>query len=124
MTERARLWARSGLVWLLLGMAAGMQIGLAGEYGQSSHHAHMGLLGGLWAVVFAFLFDKRGSELTLGGKLQWALYNLGVVVMAVSMFMVVRQGGTWGMYIGMGGIAVIVATLWIVLDVWPRGPAA
>jgi hypothetical protein len=121
MNDRALLWARSGLVWLLLGMAAGLHIGIAGEFGAASHHAHAGLLGGLWAIVFAWLFDKRGAALTIAARAQWALYNIGVVVMAVAMFLVVRQSGSWGPVIGIGGILVILTTIWIVIDAWPRG---
>jgi hypothetical protein len=111
-------------VWLLLGMAAGMHVGLSGEFGQASHHAHMGLLGGLWAVAFAWLFDRRGAPLTTAARLQWALYNLGVATMAVAMFLVVRQGGIWGMIIGIGGIVVITTTSWMVVDAWPRRQSA
>lgn len=120
MTDRAILWARSGVVWLLLTMAAGLHIGITGQLGASSHHAHMGLLGGIWQMAFGFLFNGNGKPLDGAGKVQWALYNLGVAIMAVSLYMVVREGGAWGMVIGVGGIVVLVATLWIVATVWPR----
>ncbi len=125
MNDKARLWARSGLVWLLVAMAAGLHIGMSGQFGQASHHAHMGLLGGVWAIAFAWLFDRQGGPLTLAGKAQWALYNLGVAVMAVAMFMVLREGGVWGPVIGLGGLVVFGTTAWIVTAAWPRpGPGA
>ena len=120
MNERALLWARSGLVWLLVTMAAGLHIGLAGEFGAAAHHAHAGLLGGLWAMGFAFLFDPRGSALTAAAKVQWALYNLGVATMAVSMFLVIRHSEAWGSVIGAGALLVIATTAWIAMDAWPR----
>jgi hypothetical protein len=124
MTERARLWARSGLVWVLVGMAAGMQIGAAGEYGASSHHAHAGLLGGLWAIAFAFLFDRNGAPLTAAAKVQWALYHLGIAGMAVAMYVVARHGGIAGLFVGIAGLVVMLTTAWIVVSAWPRGAAA
>ena len=36
------------------------------------------------------------------------------------MFMVVRDGGAWGPVIGLGGLAVLVATAWVIVDAWPR----
>jgi hypothetical protein len=120
MTERAMLWARSGLVWLLLSMGLGMHVGLSGEFGAASHHAHAGLLGGLWAIAFAWLFDRSGAPLTTAGRAQWALYNLGVATMVVAMYLVVRQGGAWGMVIGLGGLVVLGTTAWIVGNAWPR----
>jgi hypothetical protein len=120
MKPRALLWARSGLIWLLLTMVAGLHIGIAGEFGASSHHAHAGLLGGLWAIAFAWLFDRKGLPLTGAAKVQWALYNLGVVTMAVALFLVVRQSGAWGPVIGLSGLVVLASTIWMVINAWPR----
>ena len=36
------------------------------------------------------------------------------------MFMVVREGGAWGPVIGLGGLAVLVATAWVIVDALPR----
>ena len=121
MTPPARLWARSGLVWLLLGMAAGIQVGIAGEFGNASHHAHIGLLGGLWAIAFAWLFNRSGSPLTLWVQAKWALYNL-VATMVVGMYMAPRYGQPWGLVIGIGGITVFATTVCIVITTWPRVP--
>jgi hypothetical protein len=123
MTAKARLWVRSGLVWLLLGMAAGIQIGIAGEFGASSHHAHMGLLGGLWAIAFGLLYDRSGAPLTAWAKVKWGLYNLGVAAMALGMYMVVRSGEPWGLVIAVGGVTVFATTICIVIGLWPRAPA-
>jgi hypothetical protein len=120
MNPRALLWARSGLVWLLATMTAGLHIGMTGQFGAASHHAHTGLLGGLWAVAFAWLFERNGAALTGAAKAKWAFYNLGVATMAVAMFLVVRQSGAWGPVIGLGGLVVLASTVWIVVSAWPR----
>ena len=36
------------------------------------------------------------------------------------MFMVVREGGAWGPFIGLGGLGVLVATGWVFVFAWPR----
>ena len=120
MQERSIIWLRTGLVWLFLTMAAGFEMAFAGEFGAASHHAHMGLLGGLWSIAFGFLFARKRLAMTVMAWLQWAVYHLGVATMAVGMYMVLRHGGTWGMVIGIGGIAVMIATLWIIIQAWPR----
>jgi hypothetical protein len=119
-TDRALLWARSGLVWLLLTVSLGLYLGVTGQFGASSFHAHAGLLGGVWAVAFAWLFERRGGPLTGGARVQWALYNGGVATMVVAMFMVQRVGGIWGLVIGIGGLIVIASAIWVVTSVWPR----
>ena len=120
MQDRGLLWLRSGLVWLLVTMLLGMYIGMTGQFGASSHHAHAGLLGGLWAIAFGVLFERRQAPQTMAGRIQWSLYNLGVATMAVALFMVVREGGVWGPVIGIGGLVVFLTTVWTVVSAWPR----
>jgi hypothetical protein len=120
MNDRAVLWARASLVWLLVGMAAGVQIGMAGEFGASSHHAHAGLIGGVWSMFFAFLFDRKGSPSTVAAKVQWAIYNLAVVAMTVCLYVVARHGGIWGLGAGVSGLVLLGTTAWIAVSAWPQ----
>ena len=74
----------------------------------------------VWAIAFAWLFERNGAPLTAAGWIQWGLYNLGVATMMVAMYLVVRHSGAWGMVIGLGGLVVLGSGAWIVGNVWPR----
>lgn len=117
------LWARTGIFWFLVTMAFGMYLGITQQFGLSSPHAHLGLLGWLSSIAFAFLYaitDAQGGP-TRGPKLHWVAHNVGVVTMVAALFLVLKTGDdSIGAVIGMGGLVVILATLWLAVRMWPR----
>jgi hypothetical protein len=113
------LWARTGLVWFLLTMLFGMYLGLTGQFGFSSPHAHLGLLGWLSSAAFAFLYAATGAP-ARGARLHWAVHNVGVATMVTALFLTLKGVERAGLVIPLGGTIVILATLWLVAAMWPR----
>jgi hypothetical protein len=115
-------WARTALVWFVLTILFGMYMGVTQQFELSSPHAHMGLLGWVSAALFAFLHafagdDQRGRSAII----HWVAHNLGVATMVTGMFMTARVGpDVWTLLIPLGGIVVVVATIWLALMFWPR----
>lgn len=123
MTSITALWARTGLIYFLATMGIGLYLGLSGQFQYSSPHAHLGLLGWLSSLGFAFLHSIADPDEQLRGKarLHWAIHNVGLLVQVTSLFLVIRTGrGELGMLIGIGGLTVILGTLFFVAIVWPR----
>ena len=123
MTSIAALWARTGLIYFLVTMAIGLYLGLTGQFQYSSPHAHLGLLGWLSSLGFAFLHSVADPNERLRGKarLHWAIHNVGLLVQVTSLFLVIRTGqSVFGMLIGIGGLTIILATLFFVAIIWPR----
>lgn len=117
------LWARTGLIWFLLTMIFGMYLGLTGQFGASSPHAHLGLLGWLSSIAFAFLWSAADPEGALArrARLHWAAHNLGMIVQVSSLWLVIRTGNpVFGMSIAVGGAIIILATVWVAAMLWPR----
>ena len=118
------LWARTGLIWFLATMSFGMYLGITSQFTASSPHAHLGLLGWLSSIAFAFLWsiaDPEGQKVGLA-RLHWAVHNLGLIVLVWAMWMVIKtgDGDTYGPMIGMGGLVIILGTLWLIVLLWPR----
>lgn len=120
-TPMASLWARTGLIYFLATMAFGLYLGLSGQFGASSPHAHLGLLGWLSSIGFAFLHAMADPEGRLRriGRLHWILHNIGVLVHATALWLTI-QGRPLGMVIGIGGMIIILATLVFIAAIWPR----
>jgi hypothetical protein len=120
-TPMVSLWARTGLIYFFATMAFGLYLGITGQFHASSPHAHLGLLGWLSSMGFALLHalgDPRG-ELRGMARVHWILHNVGVLVHAVSLWLTI-QGRELGMFIGIGGIIVIIATLLFAAMIWRR----
>lgn len=117
------LWARTALVWFVLTMGFGMYLGLTGQFGASSPHAHLGLLGWLSGIAFAFLWLLADPEAQLvrRARIHWALHNIGMIVQVSSLWMVISTGNEfYGRMIGLGGLIILLATLWLGTMLWPR----
>jgi hypothetical protein len=117
------LWARTGLVWFLATMGFGIYLGISGQFGASSSHAHLGLLGWLSSIAFAWLHGAADPAGTLGGKAlaHWALHNLGLVVHATSLWLIIKTGNeAFGPLIGVGGLTMLVANLGLAIMLWGR----
>lgn len=121
LNRMSALWARTALLWFLATMAFGMYLGMTQQFGMSSPHAHMGLLGWVSSALFAFLYSFCGADEDLPklGAAHWAVHNLGVATMVVSLLLTLR-GKDVGPFIALGGLVVILGTLWLALALWPR----
>lgn len=123
MNAMTSLWARTGLLWFLATMCFGMYLGMTKQFGASSPHAHLGLLGWLSAIAFAFLWHvaDREGQLTGRARVHWAIHNLGMVVQVFGLWMVMKTGNAaYGLVIASGGAILILATLWLAFLLWGR----
>jgi hypothetical protein len=114
------LWAKSGLVWLLFGMGFGIYLGMTEQFGLSAPHAHAGLLGGVWAIAFSYLFSRQDGGRRMGHALwQWVAYNAGVAAFVIG-FWLVMKGNPGVAPLGVAGAFTIgLSALWIIITLWP-----
>ena len=123
LTRMTGLWLRTGLIWFVLTMLFGMYLGMTQQFGASSPHAHLGLLGWLSSAAFALFHaaaDPR-KELFGRGRAHWAAHNLGLIVQVSSLWLVIRTGnGIFSLFIALGGLTLIVSTLFFGAMVWRR----
>ena len=114
------LWAKSGLVWLLFGMGFGLYLGLTEQFGMSASHAHAGLLGGVWAIAFSYLFSRFDGGRRMGQALwQWIAYNLGVAAFVFGFWLVMKGNPGFAPVGVAGAFTIALSTLWIVITLWP-----
>jgi hypothetical protein len=104
-------------------MIFGMYLGITQQLGASSPHAHLGLLGWLSSCAFALIHvladpeDSRAGR----GRLHWITHNLGLIIQVASLWLILRTGnGIYGMFIGIGGLILILSTLGFSAMVWRR----
>lgn len=97
-----------------------MYLGMTQQFGMSSPHAHIGLLGWVSSALFAFLYavapGKAGGR---GPMLHWAAHNLGVAAMVAGLLLTMT-GRPAAPMIPLGGAVVVLATLWLAATTWGR----
>jgi len=115
------LWARTALCWFLAALCFGLYLGFTGQFQFGSSHAHVGLLGWVSSGLFAFLYAIAAGEPPRGARLHWAAHNLGALGMASALYLVVRTGNeAFGAQIGLSGLLILLATLWLIATMWGR----
>lgn len=120
LNRMSALWARTALLWFIATMAFGMYLGMTQQFGMSSPHAHMGLLGWVSSALFAFLWSFCGADDgPRFGPLHWAVHNLGVATMVAGLFATLR-GADLGLVIALGGLVVLLGTIALAAMLWPR----
>lgn len=120
----SELWAKSGLVWLLATMSFGMYLGITGQFGMSSAHAHAGLLGGVLGIAISYLASRAPAGTRFGAAFaQWLVYNLAVATQATGLWFVMKGDQGFVPLIVVGGSVVLLTLFWIALTLWPKlGP--
>lgn len=83
----AQLYFKTAIIFLIVGIAAGIHMSISGDHGVTGAHAHINLLGwvtmALFGTYFAFEPDKARWRLA---RIQYGVYTLGVVVMMPSLY--------------------------------------
>ena len=120
LNRMSALWARTALLWFVAATCFGMYLGLTGQFGISSAHAHAGLLGWVSSALFAFLYALAGDSGSRFASVQWATHNAGVLLMVVSLFLTLRGNEGAEPLIGIGGLIVILGIVWLAASLWPR----
>ena len=115
------LWARTAVCWFLAALCFGLYLGFTGQFQFGSSHAHVGLLGWVSSGLFALLYALAGGEAPRGARLHWAAHNFGALGMASGLYLVVRTGNeAFGAQIGISGLVILLATLWLIGVFWAR----
>lgn len=98
------------LLWLVLGMAFGIWMGLAGRFGFGSSHAHLNLVGFTASAIFGLICRQYPAiaRSALAG-LQFAIFEVGAVLLVIGKVSVDAKGSP--LLVQIGSIVVIVGAL-------------
>ncbi|WP_417470297.1 hypothetical protein [Maricaulis sp.] len=107
-----------GLVWLLIGMTLGQIMGESGDHGQLPTHAHIMLVGGVLSLAWGLLYRVLDLPARLIAGVQTLAHHLGSVCMVVALYMLfggIGEPASVSVFIGLGGVGVMLSTLLILL---------
>ena len=83
----SQLYFKTAIIFLIVGIAAGIHMSITGDHSVTGAHAHINLLGwvtmALFGTYFAFEPEKAKSRLA---RIQYGVYTIGVVVMMPSLY--------------------------------------
>lgn len=101
------LYILLGLVWLVLGMAFGIWMGIAQQFQFANSHAHWNLVGFVVSVVFGLI--HRAYPSLRNSRLAWpqfVVYEVGAVMLVAGKAMV-DDGGS-DLLVKIGALVVVL----------------
>jgi hypothetical protein len=102
---------RAGVIFLILGMIWGIEMGIRQEFSLAPAHAHFNLVGGVLLFVFGLYYRMvpaaRDSALA---KWQSWLHLAGAVLFPVGVAVVIKKGEAFIILPIIGSLIVVAAT--------------
>jgi hypothetical protein len=102
MPQVSRNYFRAAAIFLLVGVAMGLQMSISGEHNVTGAHAHLNLVGGVTSAIFGTYFALEREK----ARLWWAALHFWIVLVSVA----VMTGALYLLLLGYGVMAPVVAT--------------
>lgn len=112
MPKVSDLFFKTAVVWLILGIAAGLQMAISGDHGAFPAHAHINLLGWVTSAIFGgyYALNPEKAERKLA-MVHYGLYNAGLVVMLPALFLMLQGNTALEPVVAVGSLTVAAAVL-------------
>lgn len=91
MPRISQLFFKTAVVFLIVGIAVGLQMAISGDHSFFPAHAHINLLGWVTSAIFGgyYALNPAKAELTLA-KIHYGVYTAGMVVMLPALYFMLR----------------------------------
>src|SRR5258708_13450323 len=91
MPRVSELFFKTAIVFLILGIAAGLQMAISGDHGAFPAHAHINLLGWVTSAIFGGYYalnpQKAARRIAM---IHYWLYTVGLVVMLPALYLMLQ----------------------------------
>ncbi|MER8753319.1 cbb3-type cytochrome c oxidase subunit I [Mesorhizobium sp. M1050] len=89
------LFFKTAIVWLVLGIGAGLQMAISGDHGAFPAHAHINLLGWVTSAIFGGYYALNPAKAARRiAMIHYGLYNVGLVIMLPALYLMLQGGYT------------------------------
>lgn len=91
MPALSRLYFKTAIVFLVIGIAVGIHMAISGDHRVLGAHAHANLLGWVTMALFGtyFVFEPHKARWRIA-RIQYGVYTTGVVIMLPALYLVLR----------------------------------
>src|SRR5947208_1394769 len=89
------LFFKTAVVWLILGIGAGLQMAISGDHGAFPAHAHINLLGWVTSAIFGGYYALNPAKAARKiAMIHYGLYTIGLVIMLPALYLMLHGGYT------------------------------
>lgn len=114
MPRVSELFFKTAIVFLILGIGAGLQMAISGDHGAFPAHAHINLLGWVTSAIFGGYYALNPAKAARKiAMIHYGLYTLGLVVMLPALYLMLHGGNTALEPVVAGGSLIVAAAVLI-----------
>jgi hypothetical protein len=124
MPRISHLYFKSAILFLIAGIGVGIHMSVSGNHGVMGAHAHINLLGWVTSAIFGGYYALNPGR--AAGRLpmiQYGVYTVGVIVMAVSLYLLLSGNVAMEPVVAAGSIITFVGVLLFAAVVFGAAPA-
>ena len=125
MPALSQLYFKTAIIFLVIGIAAGIHMSITGDHSVTGAHAHTNLLGwvtmALFGTYYAFEPEKARSRLA---RIQYGVYTIGVVVMMPSLYFMLKDNPALEPLVAISSLVVFAGVLLFAVVIFSNKKAA
>jgi cbb3-type cytochrome oxidase subunit 1 len=112
MPRVSELFFKTAIVFLIVGIAAGLQMAISGEHSAFPAHAHINLLGWVTSAIFGGYYalnpQKAARRIAM---IHYWLYTVGLVIMLPALYVMLQGNPALEPFVAGGSLIVAAAVL-------------
>lgn len=112
MPRVSELFFKTAIVFLILGIGAGLQMAISGDHSAFPAHAHINLLGWVTSAIFGgyYALNPAKAERRVA-MIHYGVYTVGLVIMTPALYLMVQGNPALEPIVGVGSLIVAAAVL-------------
>ena len=112
MPKVSELFFKTAIVFLILGIGAGLQMAISGDHGAFPAHAHINLLGWVTSAIFGgyYALNPAKAERRIA-MIHYGVYTLGLVIMMPALYLMLQGNPALEPVVAGGSLIVAAAAL-------------
>jgi hypothetical protein len=120
----SELFFKTAILWLILGIGAGLQMAISGDHSTFPAHAHINLLGWVTSAIFGGYYALNPAKAARKiAMVHYGLYTVGLVVMLPALYLMVLGNPALEPIVAGGSLIVAAAVLVFTVVVFSSGSA-
>ena len=122
MPKVSDLFFKTAIVWLILGIGAGLQMAISGDHGAFPAHAHINLLGWVTSAIFGGYYALNPAKAARRlAMVHYGVYNVGLIIMLPALYLMLQGNTALEPVVAGGSLIVAAAVLLFALVVFSSG---
>ncbi|ATU90975.1 hypothetical protein [Phyllobacterium zundukense] len=87
MPQISQLFFKTAVIWLIIGLGIGLQMGMSGNHNTIATHAHVNLLGWVTSAIFGgyYALNPAKAQKRLA-MVHYAIYTFGLIIMLPALY--------------------------------------